>query len=58
MSVTQMFSTRMPSDTSRPRQDKAAAPAPEVTSLTSSGRLPTSRKPFRIAAQTTTAVPC
>jgi hypothetical protein len=41
MSVTQMFSRGTPSSTSRSRQASAAAPAPEVTSLTSPMSLPT-----------------
>ena len=40
MSVTQMFSRCAPSETSRLRQASAAAPAPEVTILTSAIFLP------------------
>jgi hypothetical protein len=58
MSVTQMFSTFTPSITSRSRQASAAAPAPEVTSFTSSTFLPSSLRPFSTAAPTTMAVPC
>ncbi len=58
MSVTQMFSTRTPRLTSRSRQASAAAPAPEVTSFTSSMCLPTRCRPLSTAAPTTIAVPC
>ena len=46
MSVTKMFSRFAPSETSRLRQASAAAPAPEVTILTSSMRLPASSSAF------------
>ena len=58
MSVTQMFSLGSPSFSSRPRQDSAAAPAPETTSFTLAMSLPTSARPFCTAAPTMIAVPC
>ena len=58
MSATQMFSRRMPRPVSRSRQASAAAPAPEHTSFTSPGSLPTTRRPFSTAAPTMIAVPC
>ncbi len=53
-----MFSRGTPSLTSRPRQASAAAPAPEVTSLTSSIFLPLTMSAFSTPAPTTIAVPC
>ncbi len=58
MSVTKMFSRRAPSDTSWLRQASAAAPAPEVTILTSAMFLPANSRPLRTAAATMIAVPC
>jgi hypothetical protein len=48
----------MPSLTSMPKQANAAAPAPEVTNFTLAMSLPTTFKPFKMAAPTTMAVPC
>ena len=53
-----MFFCGMPSETRRSRHASAAAPAPEQTSLTSASALPTTRRPFVIAAPTMIAVPC
>ena len=53
-----MFSRGIPSFTKSPKQASAAAPAPEVTSLTFFGSLPTTRSPLSKAAPTTMAVPC
>jgi hypothetical protein len=53
-----MFSRRTPSFTSRLRQASAAAPAPEVTILTSSSFLPASSARWCTAAPTMIAVPC
>ena len=58
MSVSVTWPTGRPIATSRSTQASAAAPAPEVTSFTSSSRLPCSRRPLRIAAATMMAVPC
>ncbi len=58
MSVRVTFSTCSPIATSRSTQARAAAPAPEVTSLTSSRCLPCSSSPLRTAAATVMAVPC
>ena len=58
MSVSVTFSGRSPIDTSRSTQASAAAPAPEVTSRTSSSVLPCSTSPLRTAAATVIAVPC
>ena len=58
MSVTVMLASGRPIFTSRSRQASAAAPAPEVTSFTSSMRLPTTFSPLKIAAATVIAVPC
>ena len=58
MSVRVTFSTGRPIVTSRSTQASAAAPAPEVTSLTSSRFLPCSTRPLRMAAAQTMAVPC
>ncbi|MDT4854437.1 hypothetical protein FQZ97_887400 [compost metagenome] len=57
-SVTQMFSRGIPSLTSKPRQARAAAPAPEVTSLIFFGSLPATFRPLKMAEPTTMAVPC
>ena len=56
MSLTKMFRIGMRL-TSRSRQDSAAAPAPEHTSLTRLMSLPTTFKPLRTAAPTMMAVP-
>jgi hypothetical protein len=53
-----MFSRGTPSLTSRPTQASAAAPAPEVTSLTFLMSLPETFSALRTAAPTTIAVPC
>ncbi|MCY1185484.1 hypothetical protein D3C81_1266280 [compost metagenome] len=53
-----MFSMGRPMSTSRSRQASAAAPAPEVTSLTLLMSLPTTFRPLMTAAATTIAVPC
>src|ERR1700733_11007350 len=53
-----MFSSFMPSSTSKSRQASAAAPAPDATSFTSSIFLPTTFRPLVMAAATTIAVPC
>ncbi|CFE03830.1 Uncharacterised protein [Bordetella pertussis] len=58
MSVTQICSSGSPRSTSKSRQARAAAPAPEVTSLTSSMRLPATARPLTTAAHTVMAVPC
>ena len=56
--LTQMFSRGRPSLRSRLKQASAAAPAPEVTSLTCLMSLPTTYRPLSRAAPTTMAVPC
>ena len=53
-----MFLRGTPSLTSRFRQASAAAPAPEVTSLTFVMSLPATFRPLSSAAPTTMAVPC
>ena len=58
MSVRVILSTGRPIATSRSTQASAAAPAPEVTSLTSDSVLPCSTRPLRMAAAQTMAVPC
>ncbi len=58
MSVSVTWPAGSPIATSRSTQASAAAPAPEVTSFTSSSRLPCSSSPLRIAAATVIAVPC
>ena len=58
MSVTQMFSSGRPRSTIRSRQASAAAPAPDVTTLTLSICLPTTFRPLMKAADTQIAVPC
>ena len=57
-SVTVMFSRGMPNLTNKLRQARAAAPAPELTNLTFLMSLPTTFKPFMMAAPTQIAVPC
>ena len=57
-SVTQIFSLGKPIFKSKPRQASAAAPAPEVTSLTFLRSLPTTFIPLIKPADTTMAVPC
>ena len=58
MSQTQIFLRCAPIATSRLRQAIAAAPAPEVTILTSASFLPLSSSALVIAAATMIAVPC
>ncbi len=58
MSVSVTLAAGRPMATSRSTQASAAAPAPEVTSFTSSRRLPCSNSPLRTAAATMIAVPC
>jgi hypothetical protein len=53
-----MFSMRTPRFTSMSRQAKAAAPAPEATSLILAISLPTTFKPLSNAAPTMMEVPC
>ncbi len=56
--VIQIFSRFAPMDTSRLRQAKAAAPAPDVVIFTSSRRFPASSSALTTAAATMIAVPC
>ncbi|KRA00576.1 hypothetical protein ASD71_00100 [Achromobacter sp. Root565] len=58
MSVTQMFSSGRPRSTIRSRHASAAAPAPDVTTLTCLMSLPTTFRPLMKAADTVMAVPC
>ena len=57
-SVTKILLLGTPIFTSRPKQASAAAPAPDVTSLTFFKSLPATLMPFKMAAPTTIAVPC
>ena len=58
MSVTVMCCLGRPNITSRSRHARAAAPAPDTTSLILARSLPTTFKPLRNAAQTVIAVGC
>ncbi|MOA56755.1 hypothetical protein D3C78_1808020 [compost metagenome] len=58
MSVTNTFSRRRPTWSKRFRQARAAAPAPEATSRTSSIFLFATLSALIMAAATVMAVPC